>query len=203
MIKPVVLGTFLFVFSLSLLYGQSPDRPYAPSGRPLPSTPRLVVKTNLLYDATSTFNLGVEIKTGRRLTLDVPFNYNPWTFSDNRKWKHWLVQPELRYWLCEPFYGHFLGVHTHYGQYNVGRLPFGGPLRRYRYEGWLTGAGVSYGYHLMLSGRWSVEGSLGLGYAYLRYDKYECRHCGEFLDRSRKHYFGVTKAAVSLIYVIR
>ena len=54
---------------------------------------KAAVKTNLLYDATSTLNLGVEFGLARRWTLDVSGNYNPWTFSENRKMKHWLVQP--------------------------------------------------------------------------------------------------------------
>ena len=66
------------------------------------------VKSNLLYDATATINLGVEAALGRRVTLDVSGNYNPWKFGDAR-WKHWLVQPEVRYWLCESFNGHFFG----------------------------------------------------------------------------------------------
>ena len=64
------------------------------------------VKSNLLYDATATINLGVEAALGPRVTLDISGNYNPWEFGDAR-WKHWLIQPEVRYWLCERFNGHF------------------------------------------------------------------------------------------------
>lgn len=60
------------------------------------------VKSNLLYDATATINLGVEAALGPRVTLDISGNYNPWEFGDAR-WKHWLIQPEVRYWLCESF----------------------------------------------------------------------------------------------------
>ena len=60
------------------------------------------VKSNLLYDATATINLGVEAALGPRVTLDISGNYNPWEFGDAR-WKHWLIQPEVRYWLCERF----------------------------------------------------------------------------------------------------
>ncbi len=53
----------------------------------------IALKTNLLYDATASFNIGAEIALGRKYTLDVSGNWNPWTFSDNMKWKHWFVQP--------------------------------------------------------------------------------------------------------------
>ena len=76
--------------------------------------PKIAIKTNALYWATSTPNLGLEIGLAKKLTLDISGNYNPWKFSDNKQLKHWLVQPELRYWLCERFNGSFFGLHGHY-----------------------------------------------------------------------------------------
>ncbi|MCD8176163.1 MAG: DUF3575 domain-containing protein [Tannerellaceae bacterium] len=53
--------------------------------------------------------------------------YNPFSFSDNKKLRHWLVQPELRLWTCEKFLGSFFGFHAHYGYYNVGDINY--PLK--------------------------------------------------------------------------
>lgn len=174
------------------------------------------VKTNLLYDATSTMNLGVEFGLSRKWTLDISGNLNPWTFSENRKMKHWLVQPEARYWFCEKFSGHFLGIHAHGGQYNWGgMLPWGfkdgkmfGSIENEhimtnRYQGWLTGAGISYGYQWILGNRWSLEATIGVGYAYLSYDRYPCGTCGSKLGEGSKNYFGPTKAGITLIYMIK
>ena len=72
---------------------------------------QVAVKTNLVYDALLTVNLGVEVGLAPRWTLDVSGNYNGWTLSHDRRWKHWLVQPEARYWFCDRFAGHFLGMH--------------------------------------------------------------------------------------------
>ena len=80
------------------------------------------LKTNVLYDAAATVNLGVEVGLAPRWTLDLSGNYNGWTFSGGRKWKHWLLQPEARWWFCDRFAGHFLGVHALGGQCNVGGL---------------------------------------------------------------------------------
>lgn len=176
---------------------------------------KVAVKTNLLYDATSTMNLGFEFGLSKKWTLDVSGNYNPWEFGENRKMKHWMVQPEMRYWLCEKFNGHFFGIHAHGGQYNWGgMLPWGFEngkmfgienrnILEHRYEGWLIGAGLSYGYQWILGKRWSVEASLGIGYAYLDYAKYKCEKCGEKIGDGHKNYFGPTKAAVSIIYIIK
>ncbi len=168
--------------------------------------PAIAVKTNLLYDATTTLNLGAEFRLGRRLTLDIPVNYNPWTFDNNKKLKHVLVQPEVRWWTCEAFNGHFIGLHGHYAYYNIGGLdnpPFSEYMNTHRFEGWLAGAGVSYGYHWMLGKHWSLEATLGIGYAYMDYDKYPCEKCGEKLGSETKNYFGPTKAGISLIYMIK
>ena len=170
---------------------------------------KAAVKTNLLYDAGTTLNLSVEAGIAPRWTIDISGNLNPWTFSDNTKWKHWLLQPEARYWLCERFNGHFLGVHLLGGIYNIGNTKTGfkflgtdfGQLKDHRYEGWMLGAGIAYGYQWMLSRHWSMEAEIGIGYIYTRADKYECPRCGEKLEDNKPHnYFGPTKAAVSLIY---
>lgn len=171
------------------------------------SAQKAVLKTNLLYDATATFNLGAEFGLSPKWTLDLSANYNPFSFSDNKKWKHWMAQPEARYWFCERFNGHFVGAHLLGGQFNVGNVKF--PLgvypstKDYRYEGWYAGAGLVYGYQWILGNRWSIEAALGLGYVHSVYDKYDCPHCGEWRGDGHKNYFGPTKAAVSLIYVIK
>ena len=59
---------------------------------------KVALKSNLLYDATTTMNLGLEIGLVRKWTLDIPVNYNPWKLSDGKRLRHWGVQPEVRYW---------------------------------------------------------------------------------------------------------
>ncbi len=186
----VIIG--LFVVSLLPLRGQ-----------------KVAVKTNLLVDATTTFNLGVELALHPKWTLDISGSYNPWTFRDNRKWQHWLVQPEARYWFCQKMSGHFLGFHVEGGAFNIGNLNvnmklLGTDFRRLkdkRYEGWLAGGGIGYGYSWMVSRHWNIEAELGVGYHFVKYDAYQCAHCGSKLERNATHhYFGPTKAAINLIY---
>lgn len=167
--------------------------------------PWLGVKSNLLYDATATLNAGVEFGLSRHWSLDVSANYNPWTFSDNRKWKHLLVQPELRYWLRHRFSGHFLGLHSGWMKYNVGgiALPGIGNSRNSRYEGTATGIGLAYGYSWRLSGRWALEVSAGAGWIYTRYDRFRCALCGVREEsNSTASRFAPTKAALSIVYML-
>mgnify|MGYP002551981286 FL=1 len=171
---------------------------------------KAAVKTNLLYDAAAfTVNAGVEIGLAPRWTLDASANYNGWTLSHDRKWKHWLVQPEARYWFCERFARHFVGVHALGGQYNIGGLKNGikflgtdfSKLSDRRYQGWFAGAGVAYGYAWILGKHWNLEGEIGVGYIYTRFDSYPCAVCGSKLAEDRPHhYVGPTKAAINLVY---
>ncbi|MEG0466927.1 MAG: DUF3575 domain-containing protein [Mucinivorans sp.] len=172
----------------------------------------VAVKTNLLYGAGAfTPNLGVEIGLGRRTTLDLSGGYNWFNLDgkrdNNKKLVHFMVQPEFRYFLCEKFNGHFFGVHALYSEYNIGghNLPmlFGQGSQDFRHQGWAAGAGVSYGYQLMLGRHWNLEFNVGVGYARLEYEKYDCPTCGKNLGREVKNYFGPTKAGISLIYVIK
>ena len=76
---------------------------------------KVAVKTNLLADAVLSPNLGIEVGLAPKWTLDVTGQFNGWTLSHNRRWKHWAVQPEVRYWLCDRFGAHFFGAHLHIG----------------------------------------------------------------------------------------
>lgn len=160
------------------------------------------IKSNLLYDMTTTFNLGVEIGLGKQTSLDISGNYNPWDFSNNKRWKHWLVQPEFRYWFCEKFNGHFIGLHAHIGQFNLNKLALSDNMKTHNYQGDFYGAGLSYGYQWILSDRWSIEASIGAGYAHIKYDKYPCTECGTIEKSDSRNYLGPTKIGISLIYFI-
>lgn len=168
---------------------------------------KVAIKNNLLYDATVTPNLALEIAMSRKMTLEMAAGLNFFDFSNNKKIKHFLVQPELRWWTCDVFNGHFFGLHGHVAQFNVGGwdIPVGRlkTFRDNRYQGYLYGGGLSYGYQWLLRPRWNLEASIGGGYARIHYEKYPCTTCGTKLDEGHTNYLGVTKAAVSLIYIIK
>lgn len=165
----------------------------------------VALKTNLLYAATGTPNLGAEISVGHKHTAQLFYGLNPWKSASGHSLRHWVLQPEYRYWFCESFSGWFVGVHLMGGQFNASRvdMPFGilNGLKANRYEGWFAGGGLTAGYQWMLSRHWNVETSVGVGYNYIQYKKYGCERCGEKKKDSHTHYVGPTKAALSMIYV--
>ena len=165
----------LFIIGLcisSLIGWASARSPLGGDGRP----PAVALKTNALYWATATPNLGVEFRLAPRWSLEAEVGLNPFTGKEDdgsygKSIKHFRVHPELRYWFCETFYGHFLGVH------------------------------VPYGYNWVVGKHWNIEATIGVGYLYLESDKYPCENCGTRIENTRKHYFGPTQAAVSAIYL--
>ncbi len=176
------------------------------------------VKTNALYWATATPNVGFEFALADRWTFEIAGGWNPWTFDTqkNIKAKHFLVTPEIRYWFCESFNGHFIGINGNYTQFNVGGFPvlglfvpsendgiFINDLKNARSEGWAAGAGITYGYAFPISRRWNMEFNLGVGFWYSEYDSYETRPCGLFHGSNTKTAFGPTDLGVSFIYLIK
>lgn len=166
---------------------------------------KVAVKTNLLYAATTSPNAAIEMRMSDKTTLELGGGMSLWKFGEKSTLKHWLVQPEVRYWFCDVFNGHFVGLHAHGGQYNIGGLdiPVGrlSELKDHRYQGYFYGAGVSYGYQWILGRHWNVEASLGAGYARVMYEKFPCAHCGTKQSEGAYNYWGLTRGTLSLIYV--
>lgn len=167
------------------------------------TTPKWAIKSNLLFDLTGSISLGTEFKIGKRYSFDLSMSYNPWEFDVSRNMKHILVQPEIRYWLCEPFNGSFWGLHTLYSHYNLSGLPFSSYMKDNRLQGDLYGIGLSYGYQWSLSNRWSLEGNLGVGYVHASYDQYACKNCKDYIGQKTKNYFSPTKLSLSIVYFIK
>lgn len=170
---------------------------------------KVALKTNLLSDAALSPDIGIEIGLAPKWTLDFSGHGNFWTINDH-KWKHWLIQPEARYWFCRRFAGHFLGLHVLGGQYNLGNINtpinFLGTdfrnLKDKRYQGWGAGAGIAYGYAFPVHPHWNIEAEIGIGWIYTRYDSYPCAECGSKIDSNRAHnYVGPTKAALNIVYI--
>lgn len=161
------------------------------------SAQKVAIKTNLLYAATTSPNLQLEMSLGPKSTFELGGSVNIFEYGNNRKIKHILVQPEYRFWFYEKFNGGFMALHLNGAQFNVGQI------RNHRYEGYLYGAGIGYGYQWILSKRWNLEANVGAGYAHVNYEKFSGEKLGASLNKNTYNYFGITKAGVSLIYFFK
>ena len=169
------------------------------------SRSNILVKTNTLYLLSGTLNGSIEGKISDNISAEISANLNPWDYGS---WKieHFLIQPEIRYWLKETFDHAFFGLHVLYSSYNFGglKLPFGiyggFDLNEFRYDGNFYGLGISTGYQWHFNQSWGMEASFGIGYTYWNYNKFENGRYGAFLERENGGLFSVTKIGLCLVY---
>lgn len=203
------------LIAAALLFGLISAAPsYARKGETVESSsasceaPKVALKTNLIYDATATINLGVEFAIAPKLTIDISGNYHPWVLPNERRLTHALVQPELRWWFKENFKGHFVAVNALAADFNVGNLPNNitimgqnfSPLGRYRMDGIAYGAGLAYGYAFRICRHLNIELEAGVGYLVSNFSAYKLTNDNLYAKNTMR-YYGPTKAALNIVYL--
>lgn len=158
---------------------------------------RWAIKSNALYLAAGVTNIGGEYAFHPHWSVDLPLVYSPYTLARTYRMRFLYIQPEARYWLDRPMKGHFFGVHLHAGVFNVSL----DNKNRYQSEKGFHGAGISYGYAMPLSRRWSMEFTVGVGYAFTRYCTYYNVPNGLRYEKDRPYnYWGLTKLGLNFVY---
>lgn len=165
----------------------------------------VAVRNNLIYDISGTPNLGVDVRVSPHWTLGLTGGYRPWPTDDRkeRKLRHMLIAPELRYWTDSTFYKGYWGMNLIYSHYNVSKIkfPFGlyKEVRDHRVEGDLAAIGLFYGRSWRLNRWFRLEGELGLGAGYAWYKKFDCNHCGTYYGKKNKPFL-IPKVTLNLVY---
>lgn len=158
---------------------------------------RWAIKSNALYLAAGVTNIGGEYAFHPHWSVDLPLVYSPYTIARRYRMRFLYIQPEARYWLDRPMKGHFFGVHLHAGVFNVSL----DNKNRYQSEKGFHGAGISYGYAMPLSRRWSMEFTVGVGYAFTKYCTYYNVPNGLRYEKDLPyHYWGLTKLGLNFVY---
>lgn len=158
---------------------------------------RWAIKSNALYLAAGVTNIGGEYAFHPHWSVDLPLVYSPYTIARRYRMRFLYIQPEARYWLDRPMKGHFFGVHLHAGVFNVSL----DDKNRYQSEKGFHGGGISYGYAMPLSRRWSMEFTVGVGYAFTKYCTYYNVPNGIRYEKDLPyHYWGITKLGLNFVY---
>ena len=163
---------------------------------PIPAAAqRIAVKSNVLYLAAGTPDVGAELVIGERtsLSLSVSGTHNPYwrdkSLGEEVSTRFIALQPELRYWFNgRPLTRFYAGVSMIASAYDY---PFRGTL----YQGNALGAGLTAGYAFNLTRRLDLELSTGAGLLFFRSKREE--------DFSKGYMLCPQKLGVTLVYIIK
>ncbi len=170
------------------------------------------IGTNLLYDAAALPTAKVEFYLGRNWSVAGNWTYGWWDSNHlHRYWRAYGGDISIRKWFGskaqeKPLTGHHAGVYAGVVTYDfewggtgyMGGLPEKSLWDRCNYM-----AGIEYGYSLPVARRINIDFTIGLGYLWGKYIKYDPVD-GYYQYRSTHHlrWFGPTKAEISLIWLI-
>lgn len=153
------------------------------------------IGVNMALLAVGSINIELSKAFSKKVTAHVPISWNPITFSNNKKIKHIMLQPGIRWWQWHSYSGYFGGINITIAQFNTG-------IKALRYYGKGAGVTISAGYAKMLSKRWNLEAEAGFYSGWIKYNKYQRKHCGDYEGNWSGIKLFPAKISLSLIYVM-
>lgn len=172
----------------------------------------MAIKTNLLYDILLVPNLGVEVPIGNSWSVAANCLYGWW--SHNRVHDYWRIygaEVEGRYWIgnradYKQLSGHHIGVYAQAMTYDFefgGRGYMGGKPGCSIWQKASFGAGINYGYSYNITGNWSLDFTVGIGYFGGDCQSYHPDN-GCYVYDYTKHvnYIGPTRAEITLVWLL-
>ena len=175
----------------------------------LPKQPKpfyMAVKTNMLYDALLTPNIGLEFYLGKRFSVSADWMY-AWWKDDCAAWYHRTYggDLEIRHYFGttanqKPLQGWHAGI---YGGIVTYDFVWGYNSRGILGDRWSYGGGLSFGYSLPWKERLNLDFTVGLGYMGGEYKEYlPLDGCYVWQCTKQRNYIGPTKIEVSLVWLI-
>ena len=169
--------------------------------------PGMALRTNLLYDATLSPNLGVDVRVDSAWTVGLLVGINAWDIDKekNKKWRHALFSIRARKYRDSLFHKGYYEADVIYSHYNVGntKIPFGlySAVKDHRLQGDLIALGGKYGYSWILSRTWRIEAEAGVAVGYAWFKEYDCPHCGTFIGNGDR-IFLLPQLGINVVYII-
>jgi hypothetical protein len=172
--------------------------------------PLFALKTNLLFDAASALNIGIEVPMGKSWSLAGEWIF-PWWLYEKKQYalevgnanvdiKYWLGNRDTRKLLT----GWFVGVGAGMGSYD---LEWGD--RGNQGEFWHAGAIGGFAHPISKNGNWRMEYSLGVGYMQSKYRDYVPEFDTEnnewdlmYQKSGVFRWIGPTQARISLVWML-
>ena len=177
------------------------------------------LRTNLLYDATLSPNIGAELRVDSTWSFGMNIGVNAWDIDKdkNKKWRHILISPNVRKYfgnktvkaeynrMDSTYRPRYFEANLIYSHFNVGntRIPFGlySAIKDRRLQGDLIALGGKYGYSWILSRDWRLEAEAGIAVGYAWFKEYDCDHCGTFYGKGDR-IFLLPQLGINVVYII-
>jgi hypothetical protein len=169
--------------------------------------PRIALRTNLLYDATLSPNLGVDVRVDSAWTVGLLTGINAWDIdkTENKKWRHALFSLRARKYRDSLFHKGYFEGDLIYSHFNVGntKIPFGiyKGVQDRRLQGDLVALGGKYGYSWILARHWRIEAEAGVAVGYAWFKEYDCDHCGTYYGKGDR-IFLLPQLGINVVYII-
>ena len=170
------------------------------------------LRTNMLYDVAAVPNIGVEFYLGGNISVGANWQYAWWkTDRKHRYWRTYGGDVNVRWWFGsaahgKPLTGHHLGVYGQVLTYDFewgGKGCLGGKPGGTLWDKMNWGVGLEYGYSLPVAKRFNIDFTLGVGYLTGEYQEYRpVDGCYVWQATKQRHWFGPTKAEISLVWLI-
>ncbi|MDL2282946.1 DUF3575 domain-containing protein [Odoribacter sp. OttesenSCG-928-G04] len=173
----------------------------------------IATKTNLLYDIALLPNLSVEIPFGRdyKWSAIIEGNWSWWNTGANTYYYHriQMLGIEARRWFSNhsknPLNGWYVGLYGFGGDYDI-RLFTNTNSDIGQQSLGSYSAGATFGYAMPIGRRLNLEFGIGAGYFGGKYKKYKVSDYEEgvfpLVSTHQRNYFGLTKANISLVWLI-
>lgn len=178
-----------------------PDRPFY-----------MALKTNMLFDILAVPQLSAEFYLGKNFSIVGNWEYGWWDNDNAHKyWRIYGGDISFRWWFGKkahekPLTGHHIGIYGGLVTYDFefgGKGYMGGLPDRTLWDRCNHYFGIEYGYSMPIARRINIEFNLGLGYLGGKYIEYEPMDKCYVYERTKyKHWFGPTKAEISLVWLI-
>ena len=205
-IRHNVFWRFWTIAMLLVLTLQQESFAQSPIGETM-KPPRIALRTNLLYDATLSPNLGVDVRVDSTWTVGLLAGLNAWDVdkTENKKWRHALFSLRARKYKDDLFQKSYFEGDLIYSHFNVGntKIPFGlySAVKDHRLQGDLVALGGKYGYSWILARDWRIEAEAGVAVGYAWFKEYDCPHCGTFLGNGDR-IFLLPQLGINVVYII-
>lgn len=122
-------------------------------------------------------------------------------FTARRKFRTFILRPEVRYWIDSSQCGYFIDVHAQMASYNVALTHWQYRIQDRQGKHPALGGGIGGGYKMSLgNGHWSLEGQIGIGVYHLDYTRYYNIANGQAVDSRHRTWFGIDNIALSFVY---